>query len=136
MWTKPSVENLKQEYHVEIVLKKNNYFSTIDQFLAAAEKGEVAEINKATDSKIAYRSRTSSKQQLINLIKGYRSYPEFRNEKTIDNLFERIGSGQTMTMPIVLRFKDGSLRVMAGNTRMDVAFQLGVCPTVLILDVE
>lgn len=134
MWIKPSEENLKQEFHVEVELKGNAFFSSINAFMESAERGEVVEVTPEMDSKISYRSKTKSKEHLLGLIRGYRSYPEFRNEKTIENLYERIGSGQTMTMPLVVRFKNGSLRVLAGNTRMDVAFQLGANPMVLILD--
>ena len=39
-------------------------------------------------------------------------------------------------MPLVIRFSDGNMRVLAGNTRLDVAFQLGVIPKVIMIDVE
>lgn len=136
MWIRPSLDNLKQEYHVEVVLKGNNFFDSEQQFLDAAADGEVLTINADTDSKIAYRSRTKSKQELLQLIRGYRSYPEFRNEKTIENLYNRIGAGESMTMPLVVRYSDGKMRVLAGNTRMDVAFQLGVNPQVLVINID
>lgn len=135
MWIRPTEENLKQEYHVEVVLKGNNYFDSEEQFLEAAENGEVVRLTQQLDQQISYRSRTRSKSQLLNLIRGYRSYPEFRNEQTVENLYNRIGNGETMTMPLVLRFSNGSMRVLAGNTRLDVAFQLGVTPKALVLDV-
>lgn len=134
MWIKPSLESLKQEFHVEVVLKGNKFFDSEEDFLSAAEQGEVMTLTPETDRQIAYRSRTRSRAQLLNLIRGYRSYPEFRNEKTIDNLYNRIGSNQEMTMPIVIRFPNGSMRVLAGNTRLDVAFQLGREPQVLVLN--
>jgi hypothetical protein len=133
-WIKPTEENLKHEFKVEIELKGNNFFQSYEQFKAQADKAEVVELTQDLDCKIAYRSRTSSKQQLINLIRGYRSYPQYRNEQTIENLFERIANDETMTMPIVLKFKDGSMRVLGGNTRLDVAFQLGKTPKVLMIE--
>jgi len=133
-WIKPTEDNLKHEFKVEIELKGNKFFKSYEQFKAQADKAEVVELTKTLDRKIGYRSRTSSKQQLINLIRGYRSYPEFRNEQTIENLFDRISNGETMTMPIVLKFKDGSMRVLGGNTRLDVAFQLGKTPKVLMIE--
>ena len=133
-WIKPTEENLKHEFKVEIQLKGNDFFDSYDQFKVQADKAAVVELTRDIDRKISYRSRTSSKQQLINLIRSYRSYPEFRNEQTIENLYDRIGAGETMTMPIVLKFKDGSMRVLGGNTRLDVAFQLGVNPKVLMIE--
>jgi hypothetical protein len=133
-WIKPTEENLKHEFKVEIELKGNKFFKSYEQIKAQADKAEVVELTKDLDRKIAYRSHTSSKQQLINLIRGYRSYPQYRNEQTIENLFERIANDETMTMPIVLKFKDGSMRVLGGNTRLDVAFQLGKTPKVLMIE--
>ena len=36
-------------------------------------------------------------------------------------------------MPIVVEFPDGSRYVFSGNTRMDVAYQLGIEPLVLVI---
>jgi hypothetical protein len=87
------------------------------------------------DSRISYRSGTQSYEELLNLIKGYRSYPEFRNEKTLKGLYDAFDRRGEMTMPIVLKFKNGNMRVMGGNTRMDVAFQKGYLPKVLLITV-
>lgn len=133
-WIKPTEENLKLEYHVEVRLKGMNLGMTEDQFIEAAERAEVVTLDVATDNRIEYRSHTRSKSQLLNLIRGYRSYPEFRNEQTIENLYERIGAGETMTMPIVIKYPSGKMRVLGGNTRLDVAFQLGVSPQVLMIE--
>ena len=124
MWIKPSTENLAQEYHVEMVLKGHKFFHSKEEFMTAADKAEVVTVTPEIDSEISYRSHTSSHQSLLSLIKGYRSYPEFRNEKTLQNLYDRIGNGETMTMPLVIKKRDGSLRILAGNTRADVAMQL------------
>jgi hypothetical protein len=73
---------------------------------------------------------------LLNLIRSYRSYPEFRNEQTIDNLYSLIGRDMPMTMPIVLMFREsGKMRILGGNTRLDVAFQLNKTPKVLVVHV-
>lgn len=134
MWTKPSEADLKHEYFVEIELKGNNFFDSEEAFLQAASEGDVLELDGVTDAYIGYRSHTRSKEQLLNLIRSYRSYPEFRNEQTIANLYERIGNDMPMTMPIVLMFKEsGKMRVLGGNTRLDVAFQLNKTPKVLVV---
>lgn len=123
-WVLPDEASLKQEYHVEVVLKGNAYFNSLEEFEAACDNAEVVEVDASLDATIAYRSHTKSHNQLLNLIKSYRSYPEFRNEKTLQNLYDRISGGETMTMPLVLEFGNGSLRVLAGNTRADVAMQI------------
>jgi len=139
MWIRPTVQNLKQEYHVEVKLKGMNLGPSIkseDDFISKARMSKLVTITPALDRQIQYRSRTKSKDQLLNLIRGYRSYPEFRNEKTVQQLYDRIGNGDPMTAPIVLKYKTGKMRVLAGNTRMDVAFQLGVNPKVLMLEID
>lgn len=136
MWTKPTTKDLKQEYHVEVVLKGHRFVDSEAEFLKLAKEGEVVKLSTSVDRKIAYRSRTGSKESLLSLIKSYRSYPEFRNEKTLDNLYDRIGNNKSMTMPLVLRYPNGQMRVLAGNTRLDVAFQLKKTPQVLMLDVK
>lgn len=110
-------------------------FPTFEDFKAAADAGKVMEVTPAMDSKITYRSGTTSKAELLNLIRGYASYPQYRNEKTIDGLYAAFQNNTEMTMPIVLEFPNGKLRVMGGNTRMDVAFQLGVNPKVLVIKI-
>lgn len=135
MWIKPSKENLEQEYHVEMVLKGHKFFNSKEEFMKAAADAEVVTVTKNLDNIIAYRSHTKTQQGLLSLIKSYRSYPEFRNEKTLQNLYDRIGHGESMTMPLVIKKKDGSLRILAGNTRADVAMQLKGSYQALVLSV-
>ena len=134
-WILPSDENLATEYMVEVQFKggEGRWFEDKAAFLAACAEGEVVELDEDFNSLIAYRSNTRTKDQLLNLIRGYASYPEFRNEKTVDNLYERIGNEESMTMPIVMDFGNHDFRVLCGNTRLDVAFQLGKTPKVLVI---
>lgn len=113
----------------------NDAFPTFEDFKEAADVGKVVEVTPQMDSRISYRSGTTSKEELLNLIRGYASYPQFRNEKTIDGLYAAFQNNTEMTMPLVLEFPNGKLRVMGGNTRMDVAFQLGLNPKVLVIKV-
>ena len=131
---------MELEYKIEYAIKPlkaytNDAFPTVDDFKKAAHSAKVVEVSPDMDSKIGYRSHTKSKAQLISLIKGYASYPQFRNEKTIEHLYDSMKNNNPMTMAIVLKFKDGKMRVMGDNTRMDVAFQLGIKPKVLMIDV-
>ena len=136
-WIIPNKEALELEYYVEVELKGHkDWFPTSEAFLDACAVGEVTDLTADMNKKVAYRSNTKTKDQLLNLIRGYASYPEFRNEDTIDNLYERIGNDKSMNMPIVLDFGDDTYRVLCGNTRLDVAFQLGQIPKVLIVKVN
>jgi len=138
-WQTPSAKNLKQEYDIEYKHHVRDWagdiWPTYKDFLADVKTAKKVKISKGTDSSIGNRSRTKDKKSLLRLIKGYASYPQYRNEKTIDNLYNRIEKGESLDMPLVLKTKRG-MEIMAGNTRMDVAFHTGNTPTVLVIDVS
>ena len=135
-WQIPSDEDLRREFRVEHEMKELNYFSDVDEFLEKCKSAKHVVITPAMDSNIQYRSRTKSFDQLLSLIKGYRSYPKYRNEETLKSMYTAFKSNKKMDMPIILKFKDGSMRIFAGNTRMDVAFQLNINPKVLMVEVN
>lgn len=132
-WVKPSIDSLKKEFKIEHELKGHDFFDSEEEFLEAAGKAQVVTITSSEDARIAYRSRTASKKELLNLIKGYRSYPKYRNEKTLENMYNRFQENEPMDMPIVIEFESGQRRIFGGNTRMDIAFQLGIDPKVLLV---
>ena len=138
-WVKPDDASIRKEYQIEY--KKHliheldkDIFPNEDMFLRAVKASKTMEITPSMDSNISYRSRTRSMPSLLGLIKGYRSYPQFRNEKTLENLKNRIVQGQPVDMPIVVKFPSGRMRIFAGNTRMDIALMHGVNPVCIILD--
>lgn len=132
-WKMPSIEQLELEFHVEHELKGNYFFENEDDFFEAVENGIVEKITRGEDYKIDYRSHTSSKESLLSLIRGYRSYPQFRNEKTVEAIYEGFKENKLMDLPIVIEFKNGRRRIFCGNTRLDIAFQLGIEPKVLVI---
>lgn len=132
-WKMPIVKQLELEYHVEHELKGNYFFEDKDDFFEAVENGNVEKITSDDDYKIDYRSHTSSKEALLNLIRGYRSYPQFRNEKTVEAIYDGFKENKPMDLPIVIKFKNGRRRIFCGNTRLDIAFQLGIEPKVLVI---
>jgi hypothetical protein len=139
-WVRPEKKDLQHEYKVEYEIKSlkgltGNAWPTFEDFLESANNAEVVEVTPQMDSRISYRSGTQSYDDLLSLIKSYRSYPEYRNEKTLQGLYDAFDRGGDMTMPIVLKFRNGTMRVMGGNTRMDVAFQKGYLPKVLMISV-
>lgn len=138
-WQMPSKKSFRQEYDVEykhhVIHELGNIWPTFEDFEEAIRNAEVREFNSQTDRKVSNRSRTSSKESLLSLIKSYRSYPQFRNEKTIDNLYSRIENNEPLDMPIILNI-DGKLRIMAGNTRADVALQTGNTYKAIVIDVS
>ena len=132
-WVMPSLSNLKQEFKIEQEMKGNEFWEDEEDFLNAVKNGKIITINSSEDQDIDYRSGTTSYEELLDLIKGYRSYPEFRNEKTLKAIYDGFKENKAMDYPIVIEDENGSRRVFSGNTRMDIAFQLGIDPKVLLI---
>jgi hypothetical protein len=132
-WKLPSLSQLKQEFKIEQEMKGNEFWDSEANFLNAIKNGEIVTITPSEDQDIDYRSGTTSYEELLDLIKSYRSYPEFRNEKTLKSIYDGFKTNQPMDLPIVIKSEDGYKRVFSGNTRMDIAFQLGINPKVLLI---
>jgi hypothetical protein len=135
----PSKQDLQLEYKVEYEKKglsslTNDVFPTFEAFHAAVIDGEIKKVNKSFDRKISNRSRTSTKAGLLSLIKSYKSYPKYRNEDTLDDIYAGFADGSAMKMPLVLDL-GGNYRVMSGNTRMDIATHMDIVPQVIIIKV-
>lgn len=138
-WQFPEENNLRQEYNVEYKHHfKGSYgdvWPTYEEFKAAVKKGKVVEFDKNDDRKVSNRSRTDSYESLLGLISGYASYPEFRNEKTLKSLYDRVAENKSLNMPIIMKFPSGRLQIFAGNTRADVALQSGSTYKAIVVDV-
>jgi hypothetical protein len=132
-WKLPSLSQLKQEFKIEQEMKGNEFWDNEADFLNAIKNGEIVTITPSEDQDIDYRSGTTSYEELLDLIKSYRSYPEFRNEKTLKSIYDGFKTNQPMDLPIVIKSEDGYKRVFSGNTRMDIAFQLDINPKVLLI---
>jgi hypothetical protein len=130
-WKLPSLSQLKQEFKIEQEMKGNEFWDNEADFLNAIKNGEIITITPSEDQDIDYRSGTTSYEELLDLIKSYRSYPEFRNEKTLKSIYDGFKTNQPMDLPIIIKSEDGYKRIFSGNTRMDIAFQLGINPKVL-----
>lgn len=139
-WVVPSDKDIALEYKIEYEIKPlkqmtGNAFPTVEDFVKAVKRAKTINITPAVDRKISYRSRTKSKDQIINLIKGYASYPEFRNEKTVEAIYKAFRDNKPMKMPFILKFPNGEMRIMSGNTRTDIAQQLGITPKGILIEV-
>jgi hypothetical protein len=132
-WKIPSLSQLKQEFKIEQEMKGNEFWEDEEEFMDAIKKGKIITITPSEDQDIDYRSGTESYDELLDLIKSYRSYPEFRNEETLKAIYDGFKNNQPMDYPIVIEDEDGYRRVFSGNTRMDIAFQLGINPKVLLI---
>ena len=135
-WKMPSSSQLKQEFKIEQEMKGNEFWEDEEDFLNAVKNGKIVTITPSEDQNIDYRSGTESYDELLDLIKSYRSYPEFRNEETLKAIYDGFKENKAIDYPIVIQDEDGSKRIFSGNTRMDIAFQLGINPKVLTVKGE
>lgn len=131
-WQIPSLSQLRLEYKVEHEFKSRDDFKSEKDFLYAVKTGKIKKITPNFDMRIRGRSHTRDFKELLNLIKGYKSYPEFRNEKTLKKLYNRFKENLPIDLPIILE-QGNSYEIFSGNTRLDVAFQLGITPKALII---
>lgn len=138
-WIQPRSSDIEQEYNVEykhhLEPEYGDFWPTLADFKKAIAKAKVVTVTRSMDDKIQNRSGTQSFKELLSLIKGYASYPKYRNEKTLKALEQRIADGEPVSMPIVLRFASGAMRIMGGNTRMDIGFWHANSVKVLMVDV-
>lgn len=132
-WKMPDENQLKLEFKVEQTFKGANFFDDYEDFRERVRQAKIVEIDEQEDYNISYRSRTRSKSSLLSLIRNYASYPEFRNEDTVEDIYTGYKQNKPMDYPIVIEFRNGDKRIFSGNTRMDVAFQLGINPKVLLV---
>jgi hypothetical protein len=134
-WVIPDEDTLRREFKVEHEYKNLNLFDDVEEFLTKVKDGEITPVSKSDDMSIINRSRTGSFDSLLNLISSYASYPKYRNEDTLKDLYTKMEENKELDFPIVLQYPDGRRRIFSGNTRMDVAFQLGITPKVILVNV-
>jgi hypothetical protein len=132
-WKIPSLSQLKQEFKIEQEMKGNKFWDNEEEFLNTVKNGKIVTITPSEDQNIDYRSGTTSYEELLDLIQDYRSYPEFRNEETLKSIYNGFKENQAMDYPIVIEDIEGNKRILSGNTRMDIAFQLNINPKVLLI---
>jgi hypothetical protein len=132
-WVIPDETTLKREFYVEHKLKGNNFFESEEEFLNAVKNGSIITLTNDDDKRLIYRSRTKTKDSLLGLIRTYGSYPQFRNEETVEAIYDGYKNNSEMELPIVIEFNNGRRRIFSGNTRLDIAFQLGIEPKVLLI---
>lgn len=123
-WIHPDDQSIENEYKYEYLNHHAQYgFKNLEHFKDSVQNATVLHVTPEVDRKIGYRSHTKSFEGLHDLIKGYASYPQYRNEKTLRDLSDRIKEGKPVHYPMLLKWPDGRLTIMGGNTRADLSMQ-------------
>jgi hypothetical protein len=132
-WVIPKLNKLKLEYEIEHNLKGHEFFDSEKEFLKSVKNGKIIIVTPKLDSELNYRHKTNSYDELLDLIKTYKSYPQYRNETTLKKLYDRFNNNEEIDLPIIIEFSDGRKRIFSGNTRIDIAFQLGMYPKAILI---
>lgn len=104
-------------------------FDTLQDFTAALKSAQVITLTTAHDRQVMNRSHTHSIEDLKSLVGGYNT------PRDVDRIVQGYESNAAMPYPIILKGSQGEW-IMAGNTRLDTAFIMGVTPKVLYVDVS
>ena len=137
-WIVPKPADLKLEYAYEYILPSRNWaarcktigakyplFDSEEDFIAKVNAGNI--ISVTPKSKIHNMTTIDSIEGIESLVSGYR-FP-----RDVGKIVKGYNSGKPMPMPIVIKGSKGSW-ILAGNTRSNVAFVMGVPLRVIEVD--
>jgi len=132
-WRNPTDTEIKNEWdweYVRHIQGKNpmwDLWPDFDTFKSAVKRARKVEVSPSIDNRIEYRSKERSIEGLKDLVSGYQ-YP-----RDVDRIIKGYKKGEPVPYPMVLK-KGNYMRVLGGNTRMDVAFILHINPVVLMIE--
>tara|TARA_R100000908_G_C3756592_1_gene151379 strand:+ start:3361 stop:9717 length:6357 start_codon:yes stop_codon:yes gene_type:complete len=130
-WTKPTKDYLKKEYDIEIRKKGLTDLISEEEFITQGLNAPVQSINNT--SSIRNRTFNKTREEIINQSQNYKSWPEFRNEGTIDDIYTGFKKGNPMKPIILMDQGTDGTRIISGNTRLNVAEQLNKSPFAITL---
>lgn len=104
-------------------------FPEFNDFATALKSAQVITLTPQHDRQIMNRSHTGSIEDLKSLVGGYNT------PRDVDRIVQGYKSNAAIPYPIVLKGSHGEW-IMAGNTRLDTAFIMGISPKVLYVDVS
>jgi hypothetical protein len=104
-------------------------FKDFPEFTQALKKAKVKKLFKGEAQKIG---NVSLNDELFGVRKMVSHYDTPRD---VDKIVKGFESNTKMPMPIILKGKTDNF-IMAGNTRLNVAYIMGILPQVLVVDVS
>jgi hypothetical protein len=122
-------ENTKWLRRVDIIGARFPIFENYKHFKNSLKGARVVTITDSLDRKINNRSRTSSIEELEDLVSNY------KRPRDVKRIERGIENNEKIPYPIILK-GSRDMWIMAGNTRLDVAFIKGVIPKALMVDIS
>lgn len=122
-------ETRKWEHRAQMMGFRFPIFDTFQDFVAALKSAQVITLTKEHDRHVMNRSQTSSIESLKSLVGGYNM------PRDVDRIVQGYQTNAAIPYPIILKGSNGEW-IMAGNTRLDTAFIMGITPKALYVDVS
>ena len=122
-------EERKWKRRSEIIGSRFPIFEDYDHFKSSLKNAKVITLTPEIDKKILNRSYEKSIEGLKSLVGTY-TIP-----RDVDRIVKGFQKGDKIPYPIVIK-GDRKMWIMAGNTRLNTSFIMGVEPKVLMVDVS
>ncbi len=106
----------------------------LDDFIFAAKQGSIELLTEPLALRLDNLSHLRTMEELVQLVSAYQSWPEYRNMDTLRDMIMRFKRHAPLTMPIVLD-QQGCYFLMAGNTKLNIAFMMGIVPKILVVSI-
>lgn len=104
-------------------------FKGFPEFTQALKKAKVIKLFKGEAEKIGHVALNDNLTDLKSMVSSY------QRPRDVDRIVKGFESNAKMPMPIILKGKKDQF-IMAGNTRLNVAYIMGILPQVLVVDVS
>lgn len=141
-WVWPSKLDLEKEYNIEWVKKRLSSsigisFIDASDFVEKIKKHSMEkEFSEGEWNQVTGTTSYHDKNSLRNLLMTYRSWPKYRNDSTLNDIFDGFANNEKMDMPIILHLGNFKYQIMSGNTRGNVALILGFKPKCIVFNLN
>lgn len=104
-------------------------FKDFPEFTQALKKAKVKKLFKGEAEKIGHVSLNDKLSGVKSMVSSY------QQPRDVDRIVKGFDSNAKMPMPIIIKGKKDNF-ILAGNTRLNVAYIMGILPQVLVVDVS
>lgn len=122
-WVYPSGDELKKIY-----LDAKEYYRNFKEFVSEVRDAKIMKVDDFNDEFIMGRTHANTQRKLSNKFSG--------QKETIISIFDKFKNNQKIPLPVVVVFESGNRTIVSGNMIMDISFQLGIEPKILLIKSE
>jgi len=122
-------EDIKWKSRAQRIGARFPIFKDYPEFVQALKKAKVVKLFKGQAQKINNVALQNNLHGLKSLVKQY------KRPRDIERIVKGFESNAKMPMPIILSGEKDDF-ILAGETRLNVAYTMGLLPQVLVVDVS